>query len=202
MNIKAYLTEIAVRNGLAASALQLPDCELDPESVKVIMISEVPPKNPEDWFYSTAPEPDYMRSTLGLFAAAGVQVKNMRDILGMGIYVTTAVKSPKTGYTVDPGVIKAHLPILKAELSLFPNLKVIMLMGDVAKKAVNMITKAETKKNVIPSQPTGRIRCNEYYWGSIRVFPSYIMTGKNLLIEKGKCDTIEDDIRRMMEAVK
>lgn len=202
MNIKAYLTEIAARNGFAASVLQLPDCELDPESVKVIMISEVPPKNPEDWFYSTAPEPDYMRSTLGLFVAAGVQVKNMRDILGMGIYVTTAVKSPKTEYTVDPGVIKAHLPILKAELSLFPNLKVIMLMGDVAKKAVNMITKAETKKNVIPSQPTGRIRYNEYYWGGIRVFPSYIMTGKNLLIEKGKCDTIADDIRRMMEVVK
>lgn len=201
MNIKAHLTETAMRNNVDASVLQLPDCEIDPESIKVIMISEVPPKNPEDWFYSTAPDPDYMRSTFDLFAAAGVQVKNMRDILDMGIYVTTAVKSPKTGYTVEPSVIKAHLPMLKAELSLFPNLKVIMLMGDVAKKAVNMITKAETKKNVIPSQPTGRIRHNAYYWGDIRVFPSYIMTGKNLLIEKGKCDTIADDIRRMMEVV-
>ena len=89
----------------------------------------------------------------------------MRDILGMGIYVTTAVKSPKNEYTVDPGIIQAHLPVLKAELSLFPNLKAIMLMGDVAKKAVNMITRAETKKNAIPSQPTGRIRHNAYYWG-------------------------------------
>ena len=201
MNIKAHLTETAMRNNVDASVLQLPDCEIDPESIKVIMISEVPPKNPEDWFYSTAPDPDYMRSTFDLFAAAGVQVKNMRDILDMGIYVTTAVKSPKTGYTVEPSVIKAHLPMLKAELSLFPNLKVIMLMGDVAKKAVNMITKAETKKNVIPSLPTGRILNNAYYWGDIRVFPSYIMTGKNLLIEKGKCDTIADDIRRMMEVV-
>jgi hypothetical protein len=201
MNIKAYLTEIAVQNGLAAESLQFPDCELDPESVKVIMISEVPPKNPEDGFYSTAPEPDYMKSALGLFNAAGVQVNSMRDILGMGIYVTTAVKSPKTEYTVDPGVIKAHLPILKAELLLFGNLKGIMLMGDVAKKAINMITKAETKKNVIPSGPTGRLRHNEYFWGGIRVFPSYIMTGKNLLIEPFKRDCVTDDIRRMMEVI-
>lgn len=165
------------------------------------MISEVPPKNPEDGFYSTAPEPDYMKSTLGLFSAAGVQVNSMRDILDLGIYVTTAVKSPKTEYTVEPAVINAHLPVLKAEITLFPNLKAIMLMGDVAKKAVNMITKAETKKNVIPSQPTGSIRHNAYYWGGVRIFSSYIMTGKNLLIEKGKCDTIADDIRRMMEVV-
>lgn len=202
MNIKAFLTEIAVQHGLTAESLQFPDCELDPESVKVVMISEVPPENPEDGFYSTAPEPDYIKSTLGLFSAAGVQVNSMRDILGMGIYVTTAVKSPKTEYTVDPGVIKAHLPILKAELLLFGNLKVIMLMGDVAKKAFNMIAKAETKKNVIPSDATCRIRHNEYFWDGIRVFPSYIMTGKNLLIEKFKRDCVADDIRRMMEVVK
>jgi len=199
MNIKAYLTEIAVGNGLAAEPLQFPDCELDPKSVKVIMVSEVPPKNPEDGFYSIAAEPDYMKSTLGLFRAAGVQVNTIRDILGMGIYVTTAVKSPKTEYTVEPSVIQAHLPILEAELSLFSNLKVVMLMGDVAKKAVNMIAKARTKKNVIPSGATGRLRHNEYYWNSIRVFPSYIMTGKNLLIEPFKRDCVADDIRRMME---
>ena len=160
MNIKKHLSEIAAQNGLVAESMQFPDCELDPAAIKVIMISEVPPKNPEDGFYSAAPEPDYMKSTLGLFAAAEVPVNSMRDILGMGIYITTAVKLPKSEYTVDPGVILAHLPILKAELSLFPNLKVVMLMGDVAKKAVNMITKAETKKNVIPSGATGRLRHN------------------------------------------
>ena len=30
MNIKAYLTEIAVQNGLAAESMQFPDCEIDP----------------------------------------------------------------------------------------------------------------------------------------------------------------------------
>lgn len=202
MNIKSYLTEIAKQKEIATDFLQLPDCELDPEKIKVIMISEVPPRNPEDDFYSGALQPEYMKSTLGLFEKADVDVKSIQDILNTGIYITTAVKIPKTSYAVETGVIKEHLPILEAELALFTNLKVIMLMGDVAKKAVNMIAKAKTKKNIIPSQPTGRIRGNEYYWDGIRVFPSYIMTGKNLLIEPFKRDTISDDIRRMMALIK
>jgi uracil-DNA glycosylase len=133
MNIKSHLTKIAVKNGLVVKSLQFPDREIDPAKIKVIMISEVPPKNPDDGFYSTATDPDYMKSTLGLFAAGGVQVSNINEILNMGIYITTAVKSPKTEYAVDPAVIKAQLPLLEAELSLFPNLKVIMLMGDVAR---------------------------------------------------------------------
>lgn len=202
MNVKSYLTEIAAQNGLAAESMQFPDCEVDPAKIKVIMISEVPPKNPNDGFYSTAENADYVKSALGLFAAAGVQAASMRDILDMGIYITTAVKTPKTEYTVDPAVIEAQLPILEAELTLFPNLKVIMLMGDVAKKAVNTITKARTKKNVIPSGATGRLRHNEYYWDGVRVMPSYIMTGKNLLIEPFKRDCVADDIRRMTEVIK
>jgi len=99
---------------------------------------------------------------------------------------------------VAADVIKAHLPFLEAELMLFPNLKVIMLMGDVAKKVVNMIARAKTKKNIIPSESTYKIRKNEYYWNNVRVFPSYIITGGNILIEKSKCEMIADDIQRMM----
>lgn len=193
------ITDYLAQKGLKTEGLQIPDCEIDPEKIKIIMISEVPPQNPEDGFYSKAPEPDYMKSTLGLFAAAGVQVGRMRDILDMGIYITTAVKSPKTGYTVDQAVIEAHLPILEAELALFPNLKAIMLMGDVAKKAVNMIAKEQTQKNVIPSAPTCRVRGGEFYLNQIRVMPSYIMTGKNLLIEPFKRDTVSEDIKAAMK---
>ena len=202
INIKTYLSEIAGKNGLALDNLQLPDFELNPKKIKVIMISEVPPQNPDDGFYSTAPSPDYMRTTCGLFETAGVPVQNIADILNMGIYITTAVKSPKTGYTVDASLVKLHLPILEAEITLFSELKIIMLMGDVAKKAVNMIVKAKTKKNVISSESTYKIRHNEYYWDEIRVFPSYIMTGGNILIEKSKCHMIADDIRRMIEIIK
>jgi uracil-DNA glycosylase len=201
MNIKNYLNDIAAQSGLPAGSLQFPDCDIDPAKIKVIMISEVPHADPNEGFYGKAENPDYMKTTLGLFAAAGVEVSSIQDILDLGIYITTAAKSTKSGYAVDSDALKAQLPILEAELALFPNLKVIMLMGDVAKKAVNMIVKAKTKKNIIPADSTYKIRNNEYFWGSIRVFPSYIMTGKNLLIEKGKCDTIADDIHRMMEEV-
>ena len=202
MNTKAYLTQIAAQSGIMTESMQFPDCEINPQSVKVIMINEVVPRNPDDWFYSESPDPENRRTAFGLFEGAGVTIKSMRDVLDIGIYITTALKTPKEGYTADPTVIKAQLPLLEAEIALFPNLKVIMLMGDVAKKAVNMITKARTNKNIIPSKPTGYIRMNEYFWDGIRVFPTYIMTGKNLLIEKGKCDTISDDIRRMMEDIK
>jgi uracil-DNA glycosylase len=197
MDIRNYLLGIAGQHQIESKSLQLPDCDVDPGTIKVIMISEVPPGNPDDGFYSNAILPDYMKSTLGLFERADVNVKSMQDILAMGIYITTAVKSPKTGYAVDTNFIKAHLPILEMELRLFPNLKVIMLMGDVAKKAVNMIAKGQTKKNIIPSESTYKIRQNEYYWGNVRVFPSYIITGGNILIEKSKCEMIVDDIRRM-----
>lgn len=201
MNIKHRLTMVAENNGLYTQTMQFPDCELDMEKIKIIMISEVPPENPEDGFYSNTACSNYMETTLGLFEKAGVAVKSIKDILDLGIYITTAVKTPKTSYTVSTEVIRAHLPVLEEELTMFPNLSVIMLMGDVAKKAMNMVAKAKTKKNVIPSESTYKIRGGEYYFNGIRVFPSYIITGGNLLIEKTKCDMISDDIRRMMALI-
>jgi len=211
LKIKPYLTNIANGNGIAPDTLKLPDCEILPAKIKVIMINEVVPKNPNDWFYSVAPDPENRRNALGLFEGAGVPVKSMRDILDLGIYITAALKTPKESSTADPEVIKAQLPLLEAELALFPNLKIIMLMGDVAAKMVNMIAKEaspsepRTKKNACPTGAAGRRRHwakEEFYWGDIRVFPSYIMTGKNLLIEPFKRDTIMEDIRRMMEVIK
>ena len=204
-DIKNCLSEIALKNGLDTKTLQFPDCALDPAKIKVMMINEVVPKNPEDWFYSETNDPENRRNALGLFNAAGVSVKNMRDILDLGIYITAALKTPKESYTADPEAIKAQLPLLEAEIGLFPNLKLIMLMGDVAIKMFNMITKAKTKKNACPTGSAGRRRHwnnEKFYWDNIRVFPSYIMTGKNLLIEPFKRDTITDDIRRMMEVIK
>ena len=202
VNVQNALSATAKQNGLDAKALQLPDCELDPAKIRVVMISEVPPKNPADGFYSAAADAEYIRTARGLFEAGGAPVQNIGDILAKGVYITTAVKTPKDGYTVDPGVIKAHLPLLETELDLFPNARVVMLMGDVAKKAFNMIAKARTKKNAIPSGSTCGLRHKEFFWNGVRVFPSYIMTGKNLLIEPFKRDCVAEDIRRMFEFLK
>ena len=177
MNIKKHLAAIACDKNMDVRSLRFPDCDVDPGKIKVVMISEVPPQNPADDFYSKSKEPDYLRSTLGLFGKAGIDVQSMRDILNLGIYITTAVKSPKTEYTVSTETIRVHLPLLQAEIELFPNLRCLMLMGDVAKKAVNLIAKSKLKRNVIPSGSTYKIRNNEFYWDAIRVFPSYIITG-------------------------
>jgi len=204
MNVKNCLTEIALQNGLDIKSMQFPDCEIEPAKIKVIIINEVVPKNPEDWFYSETSDPENRRNVLGLFESADVPVKSMRDILDLDIYVTAALKTPKESSTADPEVIKAQLPLLEAELALFPNIRLIMLMGDVAIKMVNLIAKAKTKKNACQAGAAGRRRHwenNEFYWGDIRIFPSYIMTGKNLLIEPFKRDTIAEDIRRMMEFI-
>ncbi len=85
------------------------------------------------------------------------------------------------------------------ELSLFPHLQVILLMGDVAKKALNQIARQRTKNSVIPSESTYKIRGNAYYYGNVRVFPSYIITGGNILIEKSKVAMITEDLAAAME---
>ncbi len=201
INIKDYLEDFMNRNSITMKNIQLPDKSINTDSIKIIMINEVPPVNPDDYFYSKTEDPNYMQSTISLFNIADVEVRNIDDILKLGIYITTAVKTPKTEYKVDDIMIKEHQSILEEEIKLFPNLKVIMLMGDVAKKSFNLITKKYIKKNIIPSGSTYKLRVNEYYYGDIRVFPSYIMTGGNILIEKSKRTMISEDIKNMMKII-
>ena len=203
VNVSSYIKSKFIGNDSLGNvnSMQLPDITLNTENIRVIMISEIVPQDPKDFFYSTAECSDYMKSTMALFNKAGGNISSIHDIISAGIYITTAVKLPKSGYAVDSNVIKSHALILEEELNLFPNTLVIMLMGDVAKKAFNLIAKKNTKKNVIPPESTYKIRRNEYFYGNIRVFPSYIMTGGNILIEKSKFEMITDDIRRMLEII-
>lgn len=200
LNVKKYLTDYIQSDPAIEQKelFQVPDALIETNDIRMIMISEVVPKDPEDYFYSRNPDAAFLSTTIPILNESGVNVKRIDDIISKGIYITTAVKTPKDGYTIPTEVIKNQLPVLEKELELFSNTKVIMLMGDVAKKAFNMITKKKTKKNLIPSQPTYRIRENEYYFGDIRVFPSYIITGGNLLIEKGKVEMIKKDISTAM----
>lgn len=197
MNIKK---EIEMKVGTADN-IYLNNIEVDPLMIKAIMINEVVPADPLQDFYG-APNADYLKTAIPLLRGAGAEIASMQDILKMGIYITNAVKTPKTGYTIDKNSIENSLPYLEAELSLFTNIKVIMLMGDVAKKAFNMITKKTTKKNVIPSISTYKLRHSEIYYNGIRVMPSYIMTGGNILIEKSKVSMATEDIATMLEIIK
>ena len=197
MNIKKELeTKVGITNGI-----YLNNIDIDPFAIKVIMINEVVHFEPLQDFYGN-PDADYLKTTIPLFQGTGTEVDSIQDILQMGIYITNAVKTPKTEYTIDRSSIENSLPYLEAELSLFPNTKVIMLMGDVARKAFNMIAKKATGKNAIPAVSTYKLRNSEIYYKGIRVMPSYIMTGGNILIEKSKVTMATEDIAAMLAMIR
>lgn len=200
VNVRDILMQrAAINDGLSPEYLRLNDVELDPPDIRVLMISEAPPANPMDGFYSHNPDAADARSALLLLRDGGIQADSMEALLARGIYVTTAVKAPKEGLFVDDAVLSAHQPLLEAELDLFPNLRVVMLMGDVAKKSFNRIARARTGKGAIPSGATYKLRNQAFECMGLRVFPSYILSGANLKIEKSKCDMIVDDIRKMKQ---
>ena len=181
--------------------LRFNNVNVTPETIHAIMINEVVPSYPENDFYGK-PDAAYMRTTIPLFRKAGIEVDSALDILNKRIYITNAVKMPKTEYAVSKESIEESLPYLERELALFPNVRVIMLMGDVAKKAFNMISKKATKKNAVPSISTYKLRNTEILYNGIRIIPSYIMTGQNILIEKSKFEMASEDIAMMYRLIK
>jgi len=183
------------------SGYNIPAADIQPERVKVVVISEAPPEKREDYFYS-AGEPFYLKTTLQAFNDAGISVSSLQDILDLGFYLTTAVKCSKTQYGISAATIKNCSLILEKELALFPNLKVYLLMGDVAIKAFNYISKKKTGKNTIPTGSTYKIRKNQFYYEGMRVFPSYVQTGQNYLIEKSKRVMIAEDLAEAMSIIK
>lgn len=197
MNIKSELQQLCGDT----QNLRLNDVNIEPETIRAIMINEVVPSCPEEDFYGKQ-DSTYMSTTIPLFRKAGIEVNSIQDILDHGIYITNAVKTPKTEYAVSKESIEDSLPYLEKELALFPNVKVIMLMGDVAKKAFNMICKKATKKNAVPSISTYKLRNTEIFYNGIRIMPSYIMTGQNILIEKSKFEMASKDIETMYRLIK
>ena len=197
MNIKSELQQLCGDT----QNLRLNDVNIEPETIQAIMINEVVPSCPEDDFYGK-PDSAYMSTTIPMFRKAGIEIGSVQDILNNGIYITNAVKTPKTEYAVSKESIEDSLPYLEKELALFPNVKVIMLMGDVAKKAFNMISKKATKKNAVPSISTYKLRNTEIFYNGIRIMSSYIMTGQNILIEKSKFEMASKDIETMYRLIK
>ena len=197
MNIKQQLRQLSERE----TDMHFNNVEVNPEIIQTIMINEVVPSCPEEDFYGK-PDSAYMSTTIPMFRKAGIEIGSVQDILNNGIYITNAVKAPKTEYAVSKESIEDSLPYLEKELALFPNAKVIMLMGDVAKKAFNMICKKATKKNAVPSISTYKLRNTEIFHKGIRIIPSYIMTGQNILIEKSKFEMASKDIETMYRLIK
>jgi len=91
--------------------------------------------------------------------------------------------------------------LLEKELLLFPNARALMLMGDVAIKALNYIAQRAGEKRVIPAGSTYRLRRQEYFFRGMRVFPSYLQAGPSFFIEKSKRRMIAEDIAAALRLV-
>ncbi len=162
------------------------------------MISEAPPLDPNDYFYAKG-DPFYMQTTAQAFKDAGFEATNMKDVLDPGVYITTAIKCGKTEYSIASKTVENCSNLLEKEMDLFPSVETIMLMGDTAIKALNYIAKRNIGKRIIPSASTYKIRKNEYFYDGVRVFPTYLQTGKSYLIEKSKRKMIAEDIKTALK---
>jgi uracil-DNA glycosylase len=177
----------------------VPDIEINPDNIRVILIAEAPPIDKADYFYAKG-TPFYLQTALQAFNEAGYKVNSIGDILNLGVYITTAIKCAKTGYSISPITTKNCTRMLEEEIGLFPNVKAYILGGDVAIKAMNYIWQKQTGKKVIPSGSTYNIRRRQFDINGVRVFPSYTPAGKNFLIEKSKRRMVAEDIKEALKA--
>lgn len=176
----------------------IPDVEVAPERVAVLLISESAPANPADHYYA-AGNPLYAQTTVQAFQDAGAAVTSVRDLLDLGVYLTPAVKCGKTGYGVGKVTIAECSRLLEQEIGLFPNVVAYLLMGDVAIQAINAIARRAGEPRAIPNGPTYKIRdplgqARPYYFRGARAFPSYLQAGPSFFIEKSKRRMIAEDV--------
>jgi len=179
----------------------VPDVDLDPEKVSIVLISEAAPADPNDHYYAPG-DPLFQQTTVQAFRDAGAEVSSIQDVLDLGVYLTTAVKCGKTGYTIKAAPIAECSLLLERELALFPNVQAYLLMGDVAIKAVNTIARRVGEGRVIPAGSTYKIRGPEYTFRGARAFPSYLQAGPSFFIEKSKRQMIAEDIASALGLLK
>ena len=175
----------------------VPEIRLSPEAVIMIMISEAAPGSLDEYYYARG-NPLFEQTTVQAFNDAGVKVTSIKELVDRGVYFTTAVKCGKTGYGIAIDTVKSCSLLLERELALFPNVKELMLMGDVAIKSLNYIAQRAGEKRVIPAGSTYKLRKQEYFWRGKRVFPSYLQAGPSFFIEQSKRRMIAEDIAAAM----
>ncbi len=179
---------------------RVPGIEIQPEDVSIVLISEAAPPRPGDYYYAKR-DALFQQTTLQAFTDAGARVASIQDILDLGVYLTTAVKCAKTAYAIQTETIKECAYLLEKELALFPHVKALLLMGDVAIRAVNIIAQRKGEPRVIPAGSTYKLRGPAYYFGQARAFPSYLQAGPSFYIEKTKRKAIAEDIAAALALV-
>ncbi len=176
---------------------RLPDIEVDPQLIRIALISEAPPTDAGDYYYADGrPQAGslFEQTTVLAFQDAGVDVTSLQELLDLGIYFTTAIKCAKRNYTVKAATLKTCSKILEQELSHFRYLRAYLLMGDMAIRSLNYIAQRSGAQRVIPAGSTYKIRGAAYRFHGVRAFPSYLQAGPSFFIEKSKRAMIAEDI--------
>ena len=179
----------------------IPNVDVKVEDISIVLISEAAPPDPKDYYYAGNAALFEQTSVLA-FQDAGAKVSSLQDILGLGVYLTSAVKCGKTAYGIQSGTIEACSHILEEELALFPNVQVYLLMGYVAIKAVNLVARRAGQPRVIPAGSTYKLRGELYYFNGKRALPSYLQAGPSFFIEKVNRRMIAEDIAVALNLMK
>jgi uracil-DNA glycosylase len=185
---------------VAHDLYSVPAIDVAVQRVSVVVVSESAAPRPEDGYYATG-EPLFAATTLQAFRDAGASVTSITELLKRGVYFTTAVKCAKTAYGIETSTVNACSVLLEREFALFSNVRVLLLMGDVAIKSVNAIARRAGEPRVIPAGSTYKLRGPTYTWRGARVFPSYLQAGPSFFIEKSKRRMIAQDIAAALALV-
>jgi uracil-DNA glycosylase len=177
-----------------------PQPTIQPEKVKLVLVSEAPPSDHADYYYGNSSGSFFLTTKIA-FADAGCDVSSYKELSDMGIYLTTAIKCGKVGYLVKAETIRRCSFLLEQELDQFPSIKVILCMGDFAIKAMNYIAKRKFNRTVLPAGSTYKIRNGVYETEGIRYLPSYTQTGDSFNIEKVKRKMIAEDIAKALALI-
>jgi uracil-DNA glycosylase len=171
------------------------------DKIKIVLISECMPIDINE-YYNKKEDNAFIANTNTLFKMHGMNMSSFNEYLGKGIYLTTALKCSKKNYLVSSKTIENCSYVLENELKRFSNVEVFLLMGDFAIKSMNYIMKRNTKKKIIPSGSTYKIRAGVYMYEGILYIPSYTHTGDSFGIEKSKMKMMEEDIGKALKHIK
>ncbi len=82
-----------------------PQVDINPYSIKMLMISEAPSLKKGENFYESDNDV-CIQPTIQIFNDAGLNISSIKEITDKGIYITTAIKCPKKEQSVSTDSIK------------------------------------------------------------------------------------------------
>ncbi len=85
-----------------------------------MLLPEPAPAERKDYDYAGG-DSAFERTTLEAFKEAGAEVSSLKELMVIGVYLTSAVKCGKTGYGIKVGTIKECSRLLEGGIALFAN---------------------------------------------------------------------------------